>query len=216
MPKVRRSHEEIEAVREDIMGHALELIVADGFDGLSMRRLAGRLGIAAKTIYNYFHSKDELYLGLLTKGFAHLLECFEAAAAPHTDPAARLEAVIEAYVNFGFERANMYNLMFTWHVPKYNDYVGTPMEEVARQELAMALKCADFFMESVRACIRDDSGVGEEDLRFELVQAWSQMHGYIAGINNALLDYMHEDPLSLKERMISRICRNIRLQDDQT
>ncbi len=210
MPKVKRSHEEIEAVREDIMGHALELIVTDGFDGLSMRKLAGRLGIAAKTIYNYFHSKDELYLGLLTKGFAQLLECFQAAVDPYTDPEARLEAAIKAYVNFGFERANMYNLMFTWHVPKYNDYVGTPMEDVAHIELTTALKCSDFFMERVRACILPDTGIEEEELRFELVQAWSQMHGYIAGINNSLLDYIHGDPLSLKERTVCRICHNIR------
>ena len=210
MPKIKRSYEEIEAVREDIMEHALELIVTDGFDGLSMRKLAGRLGIAAKTIYNYFHNKDELYLGLLTKGFAQLLEFFQVSDKSHIDPESRLDAVINAYVNFGFKRANMYNLMFTWHVPKYNDYVGTPMEKFAHIELTTALKCAEFFMERLRACIMSDTVIEEEILRFELVQTWSQMHGYIAGTNNSLLDYMHEDPGSLKQLMVRRISHNTR------
>jgi len=37
---------------------------------------------------------------------------------------------------------------------------------------------------------------------------WSQMHGYISGVNNTLLDYMHETPLVLKKRAIARLVAN--------
>jgi len=53
MPKNRRSSEEINAIRENIMNHALELIILEGYDDFSMRKLGARLNIAAKTIYNY-------------------------------------------------------------------------------------------------------------------------------------------------------------------
>ncbi len=79
MPKVHRSPEEIDVVRETIMNHALDLIVTDGYDGFSMRKLGARLSIAAKTIYNYFHSQDDLYLHLLIKGFEQLLDSFKRA-----------------------------------------------------------------------------------------------------------------------------------------
>ena len=71
--------------REDILRHALALIVQDGFQGFSMRKLAARLGIAAKTIYNFFRNQDELYLCILIKGFEQLYAAFEAAvrAAGH-------------------------------------------------------------------------------------------------------------------------------------
>ena len=205
MPKMQRRPDEVEAVREDIMAQALDLIVSEGYDGFSMRKLAGRLGIAAKTIYNYFHNQDELYLGLLTKGFEQLYDCLEKAAAPHETPADRLGAAIAAYINFGLEQTNIYNLMFTWHVPKFNDYIDTPMESIALAELNTALKCADFFMDLIKAFLGEDVQVKEQDIRFEMVQFWSQMHGYVAGINNTLLDYMYEDPKSIRDRTIDRI-----------
>ncbi|MFE0024391.1 TetR/AcrR family transcriptional regulator [Amycolatopsis sp. NPDC059021] len=46
--------------REQIVRVAIELLDADGVDGLSMRRLAGRIGSGATSIYWYVRSKDEL------------------------------------------------------------------------------------------------------------------------------------------------------------
>jgi hypothetical protein len=38
-----------------------------------------------------------------------------------------------------------------------------------------------------------------------MIQMWSQMHGFVAGINNTLLDYMHEHPADLKEPLLARV-----------
>ena len=135
MPRRRRSENEVEAVRNQILDEALNLFVEAGWQGFSMRKLGARLGIAAKTVYNYFASQDELYLGLLTRGFHSLGQALAKAAEPHTNPFERLDALIDAYVTFAFDNTHLYGLMFTWHVPKYDDYVGTAMENTARVEL---------------------------------------------------------------------------------
>ena len=192
------------------MAHALELIVAEGYDGFSMRKLALRLHIAAKTIYNYFHNQDDLYLNLLIKGFGQLLDAFQKSVHPHKDPVDQLEAAIRAYVDFGLTHANIYNLLFTWHVPKYKDYIGTPMEETAQRQLDLALKCPAFFIERLSACLDKEARPPEAWLRLEMIQIWSQIHGYLAGINNTLLQYMHEDPISIKEAVITRAVGNTR------
>ena len=210
MPKPQRSPQEIEAVREGILRHALELIVQDGFQGFSMRRLAARLGIAAKTIYNYYRNQDELYLCILIKGFEQLHAAFKEAVRGDGSPLGQLEAAVRAYVAFGLANPHLYNLMFTWHVPKYNDYVGTAMEKAAYRELTAALQCADLFLEIMAACWGEDQRTSEDDLRFEMIQIWSQMHGYVAGINNSLLDYMHENPLALQTGIIDRLIHNTR------
>lgn len=46
--------------REEIAGVALRLADAEGFDALSMRRLANELGAGTMTLYHYVRSKDEL------------------------------------------------------------------------------------------------------------------------------------------------------------
>lgn len=46
--------------REDVARAALELADREGVDALSMRRLAGVLGVGTMTLYGYFASKREL------------------------------------------------------------------------------------------------------------------------------------------------------------
>src|SRR4051812_33187836 len=46
--------------RDEVAGRALEFLDEHGLDGLSMRRLAGELGVGTMTLYGWFRSKDEL------------------------------------------------------------------------------------------------------------------------------------------------------------
>lgn len=203
MPRPRRSPSEVEAVRDEMLDAALDLFAETGWQGFSMRKLGARLSIAAKTVYNYFDSQDELYLGLLTRGFRSLNQSLTAAVDQRSDAFERLDALIDAYVEFAFGNPNLYGLMFTWHVPKFDDYVGTPSEQTALVELETALENQRLTAATIAACV--DAPLSDDDLRFITIRLWSQLHGYIAGLHNHLIDYMHPDPASLHERMIDRI-----------
>jgi len=205
MPRVKRSPEEIDTSKRDILKEALALMTRHGFDGFSMRRLGSRLGVSAKTIYNYYKNKDELYLAILTEGFQQLYERFSHVFFSVTDPLKRMEALGREYLTFGLEHANIYNLMFTWHVPKFKDYVGTPMEPAAKVELETALKVSEIFIRAIQAAAANGSPMPDKDARFHMIRMWSQMHGFVAGINNTLLDYMHENPVNLKEQLLERV-----------
>jgi TetR/AcrR family transcriptional regulator, tetracycline repressor protein len=49
-----------QVTRQQVVQRALELLAQDGFDGLTMRRLAERLGIKAASLYNHVSDKNEL------------------------------------------------------------------------------------------------------------------------------------------------------------
>lgn len=202
MPRLQRSDAEIEAVRARILDEALALFAEEGWEGFSMRKLGARLGIAAKTIYNYVESRDEIYLGLLIRGFEQLYDELTAATEAPEDPWDQLAAAIGTYVDFGLDNVNIYNLMFTWHVPKYHDYLGTHLEELARVELEVALRSQHLVAALVTACV---GGVADDDLAFATVRAWSQMHGYVSGVNSTILDYLHPDPPAIRARMVEQL-----------
>ncbi|MGB9204458.1 MAG: helix-turn-helix domain-containing protein [Terriglobales bacterium] len=50
-------------IREDILNAARELFVKDGFDGVSMRRVAEKVEYSPTTIYLHFANKEEDYRG---------------------------------------------------------------------------------------------------------------------------------------------------------
>ena len=210
MPKPQRKPEEVAAVREKILAQAVTLMTAEGYHNFSMRKLAAPLGIAAKTIYNYYRNKDDLYLAILTKGFEDLYNCCNRAFQSHSDPLTRMDAMLAAYLSFGMDQTNFYNLMFTWHVPKYNDYVGTAIEPTARLELEAALKSTALFIQAIKECLDAPAKGADDEARLIMIYLWTQLHGFIAGYNNTLLDYMHADPKALKAVLFDRIKRSLR------
>ncbi len=46
--------------RQRIVDEAIALVDADGLDGLSIRKLAARLGVRGPSLYNHFATKDEI------------------------------------------------------------------------------------------------------------------------------------------------------------
>src|SRR5919197_3575765 len=62
--------------REQVVREALALLDEVGFDGLTMRRLAERLGVQAASLYNHVRDKHEL-LALLADAI-----CGEVAEIP--------------------------------------------------------------------------------------------------------------------------------------
>jgi AcrR family transcriptional regulator len=58
---------------EQVVDAAAELLREDGFDGLTMRRLAERCGVGVMTLYGYVRTKEEI-LGALSDRFLAGLE----------------------------------------------------------------------------------------------------------------------------------------------
>lgn len=189
MPKPPRTQEEIEAIRKQILDQSIDIISHYGFDGFTMRRLGTRMGFAAKTIYNYFTSKDEIYLLVLTRGFELLNERYATAFAATDHPKKRLMAMNRAYVTFGLEYPHYYNIMFNWDVPKYLDYVGTPMEPAAGNEKKEGLKLAMITLKALKAYLKHagDPGVSFNDLRLKMIKGWSALHGIVSLCNSRVL-----------------------------
>jgi AcrR family transcriptional regulator len=66
---------------ESVLDEALSMVVREGFDGLSMQKLAKAAGVSPATIYIYFKDRDDLLLHLYRrereKFFAYLFHDFD-------------------------------------------------------------------------------------------------------------------------------------------
>ncbi|MEO5996439.1 MAG: helix-turn-helix domain-containing protein [Chitinophagaceae bacterium] len=57
-----------------IRQQAMEMVVKEGLDGLTMQRLAKKAGVSAATIYIYFKDRDDLVLKICTRVTNDMLE----------------------------------------------------------------------------------------------------------------------------------------------
>ncbi len=180
MPKAPASPEVVEAIRERILTEALYIINQEGYANLSMRKLARRLGFTAKTIYNYYSNKDELYLMALSKGFEELAAEFRSAYQSSGNPLEKMNALVHAYVRWGIENRNYYNIMFSMDTPKYVDYLGTKMEELAERQNRVALKAAEIATVVLGEIAAFNKSITPEDIPYRLLHVWSTLHGMVS------------------------------------
>jgi AcrR family transcriptional regulator len=100
-----------EAFRERILCTALDLARQEGWKNLSMRRIADELDYTTPALYYHFKSKDDLIVGLQSRGWSALLQKMGGIDEP--DPVRRLEAIGRAYVDFAFVETELFMTMFS-------------------------------------------------------------------------------------------------------
>jgi AcrR family transcriptional regulator len=178
--------EELQEVRERILDVAAGIVMEDGFDNLSMRKIGSRMGIAAATLYYYYSNKDELNIAIRKRAgellYDELLEAYESGK----DFKDRAWLMIRAYLDFGLSRPNYYSIMFDSSAPKHSDYLGTELEEAARRELESSMRSAELMLRCMNEFVQAGYGL-PADLGLTRIALWSELHGLVSLFNNHLL-----------------------------
>jgi AcrR family transcriptional regulator len=208
MPRTPRRPEEIEAEKQRILGEALNIIAESGYEGLTMRGLGQRLGVAAKTIYNYFQNKDEVYLQVGTREFdalhGELLEGYKSSQ----DPFEKLEAMTKRFLAFGLSHSSNYDLMFGLQIPKSRDFFGSPSEGMAVRLLSGALRVRDLVVRVISEIAESGGDFTEEEIVLHSMAWLTGMHGILSLYNNAILSYLHDRHESTLETLAELHLRN--------
>ncbi len=72
--------------RQRVLEAALRVVDEEGLEGLSMRRVAGELGVETMALYRYTPSKNDLLDGLVESLFIELEQALDSAASAVSDP----------------------------------------------------------------------------------------------------------------------------------
>jgi len=99
--------------REQILDAALGLFAHEPFQAVTMERVAGRAGVAKGTLYLYFSSKEELYLGILSDGLENIARQYQQSVVADADVCARLCGAIDTSFRFYSERRDFLKLVAT-------------------------------------------------------------------------------------------------------
>jgi AcrR family transcriptional regulator len=112
MGSKERIHRLKETTRTNILDAAHAIVKEEGWQALSMRKIADRIEYTAPIIYEYFENKEAILLELTKIGFLKLADKMKEARSLHQDLPGQLEAIWLAYWNFAFDEQEYYQLMF--------------------------------------------------------------------------------------------------------
>jgi AcrR family transcriptional regulator len=202
MPRIARSSEEVDAVKDRIIRCAMEILLEEGFKNLTMEKVGAAMNMTAANLYKYFKNKDVLYMEIVRRAFELLFERLSRASSPDDSSLEKAYRLAEAYVRFGIENPNYYEIMFVMPTPKYRDYVGTPDEQTALEVRRISLKALKLTVEIFQELAGSQSTLSEVDMKALALRYWSLLHGLVSLYNNKLfIEAVDKDP----EKMLARI-----------
>ena len=108
--KERRDRERQE-LRQAILIASREIAAREGWQAVSMRKVAERIEYSPPTIYEHFTSKEALLLELMREGFRLLMDRVQAGNRTAVAPEARIMAVARAYWEFAWDYPELYQVM---------------------------------------------------------------------------------------------------------
>jgi AcrR family transcriptional regulator len=209
MPKITRSVEEVDAVRDRILDCALKILIKNGYENLSMAKLGSKMNMTAANIYNYYASKDELLIAIHKKTYAMLYNKISKAVENANTPLQRYQNMTNAFVEFGTHNVNIYDVMFNRPVKQYSDYIGTPLEELSSDEFHNSLKALAFAVKIIRDYLETRPDLNPADAEFLTIQNISALHGIISLHNSRVLYQIADDPEIILENIVNNIMRSI-------
>ncbi|MBK9567842.1 MAG: TetR/AcrR family transcriptional regulator [Saprospiraceae bacterium] len=111
----RKEREKIE-LKNLILEASRKILLANGQDGLSIRKIADEVEYSPATIYLYFADKDAILHELMEMGFG-VMNGYMMDSYAEKDPIKRIHTIGHAYIRFGLENKDWYELMFNSDKP---------------------------------------------------------------------------------------------------
>lgn len=145
-----------------------DLLAERGLEGLSMRAVAGRVGVSATAIYNYFENKQALLDRVVLSGWSRFEAYLQAAVADRDRGSLeRLYALGGAYIRFALENQEYFKVLFTMRTEHPRDIAELPAE-------------GGYLM--LREAVEEAMGAGRlrrEDPDLVALYLWTHVHGLV-------------------------------------
>ena len=149
-----RKEKQRQELRKMILDASMKLFVEEGFEKVSVRKIAEIIEYSPTTLYLYFKDKNEILYELCELGFQKMAE-YNKDLAQIKNPLLRLHQMGENYLRFGLTYPEYYDLMFIQPAPM----------EVLRRQNCSEWDSADANINALRELIKECMEEG-------LIMAW--------------------------------------------
>src|ERR1700744_5002707 len=91
-----------------VLQEAAPLFRKQGYEGTSIRDLAGAVGIQSATLYHYMKTKEDLLAAVCDRGYELIISAVTQSAKDAATPLDALEAIIHAHLHSSIEHRDFF------------------------------------------------------------------------------------------------------------
>ncbi len=199
----RRRVRQKNLLREEILDAARDILVREGYDGLSMRKVADKIDYSATAIYLHFKDRDDLVFCVCEQLMGGLAKELQQVADRHANPLVALEKGLRRYVDFGLKHPQHYQA--TFGIPHGHD----PAKDARYQEPGtMAMQAFGFLPRLVGECVRQKK-LAKVDVHNASCALWAGIHG-ITSLLIVMPNFAWRDREEVVDQLITMLVDGLR------
>jgi AcrR family transcriptional regulator len=185
-------------LREVIRSTARDLFAREGYESVSMRRIANEIGCSPMAMYRHFENKDELLLSICEETFHEMTKLIDSAKQEGLPPLERLRKTLQTIIGFHVSHPNYYKVTFL------TEFRNPAMAE---RKAAIGRPVVDRLRAGIRECA-EAKGV-EVDLELTTQLLRSGMHGVTLMLMMNTMCNPVQNRERLKQEMIATLTRSL-------
>ncbi len=173
---IERKERDILEMREHIIQAAFDIILTEGSDHVTIRKIASRIEYSPASVYHYFLDRDQILLEVARISFQKFDEYFETFYQSATGNAwTKLLAAGKKYTEFAITNTNYYEVMFLIKIPTLQT-----RERSKSSPDFFGMKSFMMLKNLISECIEE--GSLPEGLNVDLftLSAWAYLHGLVS------------------------------------
>ncbi|WP_027624545.1 TetR/AcrR family transcriptional regulator [Clostridium lundense] len=99
----KRRQQEKEIIKKKIIDAAREILVKEGYENLSIRKIANKIEYSPGIIYHYFKDKAEIVTFIVEEGYGNILKTISSIPVDSENPDKTMENTLRAYIELMLE-----------------------------------------------------------------------------------------------------------------
>jgi len=162
----RRSDHSRDEIREMAIAAAAEHVEIEGFQSLTARKVASKIGYTVGTLYHVFRNFDDLVIHLNAQTIDEMAALIQQQTRRKRNPEVRIHAMAEFYVKFATDHPDRWRLVFEHQAPRG---LPTPVQMKERRDVMFELVADNLSEISPRRTT--------QEIDHTATALWSGIHG---------------------------------------
>lgn len=156
-------------LKEKIIEQSWKIILSDGWQALSIRKIADAISYSVPMIYKHFENKEAIIEYFSKEGYSLLSNQIKNSIVETDSGENKIRTIADTYWRFAHHNSQHYRIMFG---------LGIPACEAINSSVEMK-ETSDYMLSSIQQTIEEASNT-IADQHLKLKTFWSTLHGFIA------------------------------------
>ncbi|SHI93442.1 transcriptional regulator, TetR family [Clostridium cavendishii DSM 21758] len=141
MGTLERRKQEKEIIRRKIIDTASEILTSEGYENLSIRKIANKIEYSPGIIYHYFKDKAEIVTYIVEEGYGKILKSITSINLDPENPEKTIEEGLRNYINLMLEMPEQFKTILMSDIEAIKEKVDMLSEGVSKDRGSMQGLC---------------------------------------------------------------------------